>query len=222
MNRLALGTVAVAALALTATGCKAGTLVGAGGPASPAPVTAGTTAGTTGSPPGGTGVGTSTGGPSTSPATGHLSAAGGAGEGALVARCHSAGLHAVVTGYNAGAGSRFAKLLFTNVSGHSCKVLGWPGLGLGTSSEGFGGAVIRQGGATSFVIPPGGHAYTLLRWSAVPAADENQGPTCEGVATILQVIPPDETVPLVAPWSGGAACQHNQLTTTALTAGPGA
>jgi hypothetical protein len=128
----------------------------------------------------------------------------------------------VVTGYNAGAGSRFAKLLFTNVSGHSCKVKGWPGLGLGNASEGFGGAVIRQGVSTSFVIPAGGHAYTLLRWSAVAAADETEGPTCQGVATVLQVIPPDETMPLVAPWSGGAACQHNQLTTTALTAGPGA
>jgi hypothetical protein len=128
----------------------------------------------------------------------------------------------VVTGYNAGAGSRFAKLLFANVSGHSCKVYGWPGLGLGNSSEGFGGAVVRTGSPTSFVIPAGGHAYTLLRWSAVSGADEAEGPACEAVATVLQVIPPDETVPLVAPWSGGAACQHNRLETTPLTAGPGA
>jgi hypothetical protein len=127
----------------------------------------------------------------------------------------------VVTGYNAGAGSRFATLRFTNVSGHSCKVKGWPGLGLGTASEGFGGTVSRQGSPASFVIPPGGHAHTLLRWSAVPADDETDGPACQGVPTVLQVIPPDETVPLVAPWSGGPACQHNRLETTPLTAGPG-
>ncbi|MCW2887688.1 MAG: hypothetical protein QOE54_5692 [Streptosporangiaceae bacterium] len=225
MNRFALGTVAIAALALTATGCKAGVHVGAGGAASATPATArpiaGTTAATTaGTTPGGSGAG----GTGTSPVAGHPSGGvgGSGGTGTVITRCHSAGLHAVVTGYNAGAGSRFAKLLFTNVSGHSCKVRGWPGLGLGTGSEGFGGSVSRQGSPTSFVIPPGGHAYTLLRWSAVPAADESGGPTCEGVPTVLQVIPPDETVPLVAPWSGGPACQHNRLETTPLTAGPGA
>jgi hypothetical protein len=231
MNRFALGTVAVAALALTATGCKAGVHVGAAGPASAAPVTAGSTPGGPGTSPsavpgGGTAGAGGTGGSGTGTGSGTSGGTGGgtgSGAGAVVTpRCHSAGFHVVVTGYNAGAGSRFAKLLFTNVSGHSCKVYGWPGLGLGTSSEGFGGAVIRQGSAASFVIPVGGHAYTLLRWSAVPASDENQSGDCEAVATVLQVIPPDETEPLVAAWNGGAACQHNRLTTTPLTAGPGA
>jgi hypothetical protein len=215
MNRFALGTVAVAALGLMATGCKADVHVGGGGSASAAPP-AGTTAGATA--PGGTGAG----GPGALPAAGHPTGATGGAAAGVIARCHSAGLHAAVTGYNAGAGSRFAKLLFTNVSGHSCKVRGWPGLGLGNSSEGFGGSVTREGSPTSFVIPAGGHAYTMLRWSAVPAADEDQSSNCEAVATVLQVIPPDETAPIVAPWHGGAACQHNRLSTTPLTAGPGA
>jgi hypothetical protein len=233
MNRFALGTFAVAALALTATGCKAGVHVGAASPASAAPVSAGSTPGGPDTSPsavpvsgaGGAGSGTGTGnGTGTGSGTGTVTVTGkSGGAGAVVTpRCHSAGFHVVVTGYNAGAGSRFAKLLFTNLSGHSCKVYGWPGLGLGTTSEGFGGAVVRQGSPASFVIPAGGHAYTLLRWSAVPASDENQSGDCEAVATVLQVIPPDETEPLVAAWSGGAACQHNQLTTTPLTAGPGA
>jgi len=209
MNRLALGTAAIAALGILATGCKA-TVTTSSSPtegsgsttATAAPVTGGTT---TTTPP----RTRRPGAPSTPTTT-------------TYSRCHSRGLHADVVGYDAGAGQRYARLVLVNISGQPCRMYGFPGLELGTPSEGFGGSTIRDGGAfPSFIIPAGGHAHARLHWTAVPAADET-GAQCEDTPTYLQVIPPDETTPIIASWGGGPVCQHNQLSVTAFAAGPGA
>jgi ABC-type transport system substrate-binding protein len=207
MNRLALGTAAIAALGILATGCKA-TVTTSSGP----------TDGTTSSPAtAAPATGSTTKAPSSPhPTTGTTTTT------TTYARCHSRGLHADVVGYDAGAGQRYARLVLVNISGHPCRMYGFPGLELGTSSEGFGGTTIRSGGALpAFVIPAGGHAHATLHWTAVPADDET-GPQCEDTPTYLQVIPPNETTPIIASWTGGPVCRHNQLSVTAFAAGPGA
>ena len=208
MNRLAMGTVAVAALGILATGCKATLSTSATAPSS-AP---GTAAPGTAAPAGGGTSSHPAGSTSTSTSSGSGSAA--------VPRCHTSGLTATVSGYDAGAGQRYARLILRNISGHACRMYGFPGLGLGNSSEGFGSNTTRDGSAgASFVIIPGGHAHATLHWAAVPATDET-GAQCEPTATVLQVIPPNETTPTVATWAGGPVCQHNHLGVTAFTAGP--
>src|ERR1051325_7166024 len=167
MNRLAMGTVAIAALGILATGCKATVTTSGSSPAEGS-----TTAPATAAPV--TGGSTSTTHPSTPRPTATTTS---------YSRCHSRGLHADVVGYDAGAGQRYARLVLVNISGHPCRMYGFPGLELGTPSEGFGGSTIRNGGAfPSFLIPAGGPAHARLHWTAVPVSDET-GPECEGTAT---------------------------------------
>lgn len=214
MNRFVLGTVAIATLGILATtGCKA-SFSGDGhtGSVTVNNGSSGAIQNTNGSSGSGQNPGAVLG--SGSPTGRELAPPG-------PARCHSSGLHVKLTGFDAGAGQRYARLVFTNVSGHSCRAYGWPGLGLGNSSEGFGTTVTRDGSATSFVIPAGGHAYTRLHWTAVPAVDE-PGAQCQPNPTVLSVIPPNETAPIVSTWSGGPVCQHNHISTTPLAPGTGA
>jgi hypothetical protein len=209
MNRLAMGTVAVAALGILATGCNA-TVTGSASP----------DGGTTSTPVSAAPAGGSGGSGTTGHATTGTGSGGGA-AGAATPRCHSSGLSASVTGYDAGAGQRYARLVLRNTSGHACRMYGFPGLALGTSSEGFGGTTTRTGTApAAFVIIPGGHAHATLHWTALPATDETETP-CEPTATALQVIPPNETAPISASWGGGEACFHNHLSVTGFAAGPG-
>ncbi len=217
MNRLAMGTLAIAAMGILATGCKA-TVTGSATPGNgtSTPVTAAPADGGNGGNGGNAGNG---GGTTTShPAPGHPTTGGTT----TTPRCHSADLRATVTGYDAGAGQRYARLVLQNTSGHACRMYGFAGLQLGTASEGFGSNTSRDGGFNApFVIIPNGHAHATLHWTVVPATDETNTP-CEPVATVLQVIPPNETVPVVANWGGGEVCQHQHLSVTSFAAGPGA
>ncbi|MFC4054800.1 DUF4232 domain-containing protein [Actinomadura syzygii] len=205
------------AAVMTTAGCGDGKSGSAGATPSSSPSVSESTGG---------GAGGATVGASTAPSHTATSGSGGSGSGdggtpAAISRCRTAGLSAVVTGYDAGAGQRYARLVLTNTSGHSCRMYGWPGLGLGNQNEGFGTTVVRTGTASTIVLAVGGKAYTRLHWAAVPADDET-GAQCEPTATVLQVIPPDETAPVVATWSGGPVCQHNRIETTAAQTGTGA
>jgi hypothetical protein len=204
MNRFAIGTVAIAALGILATGCKAD-FSGDGHHGS---VTVndgnnnGSTSGTSGGSNGGTKGGT----------TG----------GTTVARCHTSGLHAAFAGQDAGVGQRYLRLVLQNVSGHPCREYGWAGLGLGTGTASISTNAVRTGTPTTFVIPAGGHAYAKMHWTVVPSGDEPQSSACEPTPAWIYVTPPDETTQLQVKWPYGPVCGHGRIEVTALAAGPGA
>ena len=214
MSRSVSGTLSAAALVVLATGCGGGGGPKAGVTAPLASASSGDSAAASGGPASAGPVPGST--HSAAPAPGTTSQAGAP----TTPHCSSSALHATVTGYDAGAGQRYARLILTNVSGSTCRTKGWPGLGLGNASEGFGANTTRTGTAATLLIAPGGHAWSQLHWTAIPAADETASP-CEPNPTVLQVIPPDETTVLVASWSGGSVCQHNHFLEYPLVPGTG-
>jgi hypothetical protein len=118
-------------------------------------------------------------------------------------RCHTAGLSLSLQGVDAGAGNRFATLLFTNNAGVSCTFYGFPGARmLDASSNPLPTVVVRNGGQlggqpgpTLVTVPAGGSARFLLHWGVVPVGSETTCPT----SSQLQVTPPDEFVSLVIP-----------------------
>lgn len=229
-------TLAAAALTATSAGCGGGDDAGSAAQAPVATTTAGGqgAAGTTPAPgtasatPGsGSTPGAGDGGAGGSDGTGGSGGSGGDGSGKgaktvpAADRCHPQGLKLEVTGYNSGAGQRFASLVFTNSTKKPCRMSGWPTLRLGTASEGFDTTVVKQGSASVVTVAAGGKAHTELRWSAVAASDES-GSQCQPTPVFLQVFAPDEKEPGVAQWKGGPVCQHNRLETSAVKSGAGA
>jgi hypothetical protein len=205
MNRFVMGTVAIAALGILATGCKAD-FSGDGHHGS---VTV-------------NGDGSS-GNPSGHPVSGGNSGSGTAGgSGSGVARCSTSALHASFAGADAGAGQRHVRLVLANISGHACREYGWTGLGLGTGTASISTNAVRQGQPTSFVIPPGGHAHTTLHWTVIASADEPQSSACEPTPAWIYVTPPNETTQLQVNWPYGPVCGHGRIDLTPLAAGPGA
>lgn len=202
MNRFVMGTVAIAALGLLSTGCKA-SFTGDGHNGS---VTV-------------NGDGSS-GNPSGHPVSGGSNAGSAAGTG--VPRCSTSALHATFAGADAGAGQRYVRLVLANVSGHACREYGWPGLGLGTGTASISTNAVREGQPTSFVIQPGGHAHARLHWTVVASADEPQSSACEPTPAWIYVTPPNETTQLQVSWPYGAVCGHGRINLTPLAAGPGA
>ncbi|MCP2336791.1 DUF4232 domain-containing protein [Actinomadura rupiterrae] len=204
MSRIVQGSLIAAAVAVLATGCtfsldgksSNGKTTGAGGTTSPS-------AGSGGG--GGNGGGTGGGG-------GNGGGGGGGGTGGSSGtRCTAAQLRATVIGLSPGAGQRYARLTLTNISGRACRVYGFPGLGLASpSNPSIPTSTRRTGSPAAFVVKPGGHAYSLLHWTAVPG-DGEAGSECEPSPTALHVIPPDERSWVRASWTLGPVCQHGQI-----------
>ena len=95
---------------------------------------------------------------------------------------------------NGAAGSIYYPLDFTNISNHTCYLIGWPGVSA-TNAGGkqLGSAAARDTSAPRQVVnvPPGGSAHAVLRWEDVQV-DTSAG--CkETAAAFLKVYPPDQT-----------------------------
>jgi hypothetical protein len=203
------------AIAVLATGCKGNihltgstpTETGSPSTATPAPSapTAPSTEPTTTTPP------------STPPTAAATPSSDGA-----PAACYSMGLHASLTGYDAGAGQRYVRLVLTNLTEHPCALSGWTALELMSSgNQALGANVTKTGAPEAITLPAGGHAHSRLHWTVVPANDETGNP-CEPTPVMLQVTAPGETTPLFTTWAGGPVCQHLAITETPLTSGTGA
>jgi hypothetical protein len=214
MKRLVMGGVAIAALGILATGCNASW--SADGHHGNVNVNNGNGNGNSGQSAAGGG---NNGGSNTG--TGGGGAGGSAGS-TSTPRCHTSDLHATITGFDAGAGQRYARLVFQNVSGHACRMYGWPGMGLGHGTASISTNVVRQGTPTSFVIIPNGHAHARLHWTVVPSGDEPTSGSCEPTPSWIYVTPPNETTQLQIPWTSGSVCDHGRIEVQALVAGPGA
>lgn len=135
--------------------------------------------------------------------------------------CSPGALSASLRGLDAGAGNRYAALVFTNTSQEPCRTRGWPGLQL--ASE--GGTKIptetqrdRSVTARPFTLKPGDRAWSRLHWTVVPGTGDPA--SCPEPAT-LRAIPPDERGSLAADWKLGTVCGGGEIEATALRTGEG-
>lgn len=139
-------------------------------------------------------------------------------------RCHTSGLAISSRELGAAAGNHYAAIVFTNVSGHSCRVYGFPGLQLlNSSGKAIATHVVRDPSSTPKLITlaAGAKAWTQVNWSAVPGEDEPNSEHCEATPAATEVTPPDETAHKIIKWPYGPACEHGRMVVTALAAGAG-
>ena len=141
-------------------------------------------------------------------------------------RCHSNMLTATMTYYPGGAaaGRRAGWLTLTNSSSTSCRVYGYPGLQLVTSTGTTIPTTVTRsttlnGPPVLVPLAPGASAYVLMTWEGVPAPDEPQHGDCEPRPATIKVIPPDETTQISATWPTDPVCYHGHLTTGAFHPG---
>jgi hypothetical protein len=139
-------------------------------------------------------------------------------------RCHTSGLTLTPGMVDAGAGNRFVTFTFTNTTGVSCTMLGFPGAqmldafnnALPTNVVRNGSQVSNQPGPTLVTLPAGGSAHFLMHWEVVPVGAETACPS----GTTLLVTPPDEFASLIVPFAVGTACNQGELDVSAVQPGP--
>jgi hypothetical protein len=153
-----------------------------------------------------------------------LAAAGSAGAAPAGVQCGTADLSVQLKPGSPGAGQRYATVVLTNTSGHSCTIRGYGGLALlGAPGQGVPTDLRRlpSPGPQTVPLAPGGSARSLLHWTVVPAGDE-PGAACEPTATTVVVTPPDQTLAALVPWTFGPVCQHGLIEQNAYVPGSAA
>ena len=92
------------------------------------------------------------------------------------------------------AGSIYYPLDFTNISNHTCYLVGWPGVSAtNVNGQQLGSAAVRDTSAPRQIVnlPHGGTAHAVLRYEDVQI-DSSAG--CkQTAAAFLKVYPPDQT-----------------------------
>jgi len=129
------------------------------------------------------------------------------------APCPSSGLQVTLGQGNGAAGSTYYPLDFSNNSGASCTLFGYPGVsfvtGLGGSQ--IGSAASRNPALPSelITIPPGGVAHATLQ---VVNAENFAASACHMVtAHWLKVYPPNQTAPLYVSFTAHACSGKTKL-----------
>jgi hypothetical protein len=107
------------------------------------------------------------------------------------------------------AGTNFYPLEFTNTSGHTCSLFGYPGVSVISRTGQQLGSPAGWGslrGAQRVVLAPGATAHTVLGYHDVTAYTES---VCDPVNTTveLRIYPPDQRVATYAAFSF-EACSH--------------
>jgi hypothetical protein len=119
---------------------------------------------------------------------------------APLAQCATSGLRASVGGPNGAAGSVYYPLDFTNISGITCGMYGYPGVSFVSAPGGsqLGGEAIRNStfGPTLVTLAPGATAHASVQ---VVVAQNYPPAECKPVtARWLRVYPPGQYAPLYA------------------------
>jgi uncharacterized protein DUF4232 len=139
-------------------------------------------------------------------------------------RCRTGDLRVSLGGGGAAAGTVYRTLRFTNVSGHSCTLRGYPGISYVAGDDGhqLGAPASRSPGSSVSITLAGGQTAStsvgLVNVQNYPAA------TCRPQSVRgLRVYPPDETRSMfvVLPNTGCANTGVNQLSVNPLQPGPG-
>src|SRR3954451_23083213 len=138
-----------------------------------------------------------------------------------VAQCSTADLSAQLKAGSPGAGQRYATVVLTNTSTHSCTLRGYGGVGpLGAPGQGVPTDLrrIASPSPTTLTVSPGGSVRSALHWTVIPAADE-PGADCQPTAVTVVVSPPDQRKALLRTWEFGPVSQHGLIDQTAYVAG---
>ncbi|MSO79127.1 MAG: DUF4232 domain-containing protein, partial [Acidimicrobiia bacterium] len=143
-----------------------------------------------------------------------------------VTTCLVSQLSASLSDGDAGAGQRYANLVFTNTSTRACTMFGYIGMQLLTN----GGTamlptdVVRNTGVTKAEItltPSGGQGFTTLHWSVIAGVGEPEDVQCQPNPDTVQITPPNEGDFLVQPWALGFVCQLGQIDVNPMRLGAG-
>ncbi|MET8052428.1 DUF4232 domain-containing protein [Streptosporangium sp. NPDC005286] len=135
--------------------------------------------------------------------------------GTAAGRCRAEALAARVGRVDAGAGQRYAPLVFTNTSSGTCWVYGFVGL---IMIDGSGDAMRTRTRRESvqprrITLRPGASAHARLHWSEVPGGSRS----CPASARLM-IIPPDEVAHLEIPFKA-AVCDDGRLDVTPMASG---
>ncbi|MFI6453293.1 DUF4232 domain-containing protein [Streptosporangium amethystogenes] len=135
--------------------------------------------------------------------------------GTAAGRCRTEALAARVGRVDAGAGQRYAPLVFTNTSARTCWVYGFVGL---IMIDGSGDAMRTRTRRESvqprrITLRPGASAHARLHWSQVPGG----GRSCPASARLM-IIPPDEVAHLEIPFRA-VVCDDGRLDVTPMASG---
>jgi hypothetical protein len=130
---------------------------------------------------------------------------------ASVPRCTASnlGVWLAVDQGNGAAGTSYYPLEFTNLSGHTCSLFGYPGvsaLSQGGHQLGSPASWGRLAGARTVYLAPGATAHTLLAYHDAAVTTE---PGCDPVnsAAYLRVYPPNQRSTTLAAFAF-EACSH--------------
>jgi hypothetical protein len=123
------------------------------------------------------------------------------------------------------AGSIYQVIVFTNISGASCTLFGYPGVALasGTPVTQIGAAASRSAtsSASTVTLAAGGTASATLR---ITDAENYPATKCNPAASAyLQIYPPNQTTPIYLAYksTGCSATSVNLLSITVVHAGNG-
>ena len=117
--------------------------------------------------------------------------------------CATSGLSVKLGAGNGAAGSTFVPIVFTNTTGSSCSLFGYPGVSFVTGRGGsqIGSAAMRDPTepTRSIVVAAGGVAHATLR---VVQADNFPAAGCQPTAvSTLKIFPPGQTTALYLAFS---------------------
>jgi hypothetical protein len=167
---------------------------------------------------------------SSAPATSPPAASPTATQGAAVASCASSGLTATVDTSQAGAaaGSVYVPINFTNTTGSTCTLFGYPGVSFVTSPSGseLGRAALRvPPTATLVTLAPGAVAHATIR--VAQAANYSASACVPVTARWLKIYPPNQFTAIYARYTTQACSARlprslgSQLTVFVVRPGPG-
>jgi hypothetical protein len=182
-----------AAPALLIAGCSSSTpTASAPAPSAPATTASSATTGTGDASPS-TGSGSGSGGATKNTASGGGSSSGSGG--GDDSRCHSTDLSVKLGAGGAAAGTQSVNLVFTNKSGSSCTLTGYPGVSWVAGDQGtqVNDPFTRDDSATkaAVTLKPGGVAHAVLLTPQYANYDKS---TCKPTSVRgYRIYPPDET-----------------------------
>jgi hypothetical protein len=132
--------------------------------------------------------------------------------------CRTSDLSARIVAGSPGAGQRYATLLLTNRSRHTCHTYGYVGM---LFLDAHGRAVVTDVVRDHYtnphrvVLAPGRRAAAVLHWTVVQGTGDGRGP-CVTPPRRVEITPPDEFSHLTIRWRGGVVCQRGRIDVTPL------
>jgi Protein of unknown function (DUF4232) len=139
--------------------------------------------------------------------------------------CQSSALKVTLGQGNAAAGTAYYEILFTNDSGATCTLYGFPGVSFTgeTYAVQVGPAATRNPASHSALVTLAPGAVASAQISVVDAQNYSAGPCGLTTASGILVYPPNLTTSVGLPFNG-YTCVHQQyhvLSVDAVVAGPG-